>query len=70
MNPPKKIWEILEKLQASTGLPIAATKFDIKIPNYQLQAEYNRDFLTAWFAHPAPDPLNICGFWAGAHWFG
>lgn len=70
LTPPEKIWEILDEMHVATGLPLAATEFDINFPNDQVQADYTRDFLTAWFAHPATESFIMWGFWGGAHWFG
>lgn len=69
-TPPEKLWKILDEMHAATGLPLAATEFDINFPNDQVQADYTRDFLTAWFAHPATESFIMWGFWGGAHWFG
>ena len=46
------------------------SEFDTNFPNEQLQADYYRDFLTAWFAHPATEAFIMWGFWGGAHWMG
>jgi endo-1,4-beta-xylanase len=70
LTAPEQIWKIIDELHSQTGLPIAATEFDINFPNDRLQADYTRDFLTAWFAHPATDSFIMWGFWGGAHWFG
>ncbi len=70
LTPPETIWKILDEVHGATGLPIAATEFDLNFPNDRVQADYTRDFLTAWFAHPATDSFIMWGFWGGAHWFG
>ncbi len=70
LTPPEKIWEILDEMHGATSLPLAATEFDINFPNDQVQADYTRDFLTAWFAHPATESFIMWGFWGGSHWFG
>jgi len=70
LTPPEQIWKILDEMHAGTGLPLAATEFDINFPNDRVQADYTRDFLTAWFAHPATESFIMWGFWGGAHWFG
>lgn len=70
LTPPERIWEILDEVHAATGLPLAATEFDTNFPNDQVQADYTRDFLTAWFSHPATNSFIMWGFWGGAHWFG
>jgi GH35 family endo-1,4-beta-xylanase len=70
LTPPETIWNILDEMHAATGLRLAATEFDINFPNDRVQADYTRDFLTAWFAHPATNSFIMWGFWGGAHWFG
>lgn len=70
LTPPEDIWRILDEIHTATGLPILATEFDMNFPNDRLQADYTRDFLTAWFAHPATEGFIMWGFWGGAHWFG
>ncbi len=70
LTPPVGIWEILDEIHAETGLPLAATEFDINFPNDQVQADYTRDFLTAWFAHPATRSFTMWGFFGRSHWFG
>ncbi|MCD8482166.1 MAG: endo-1,4-beta-xylanase [Verrucomicrobia bacterium] len=70
LTPPETIWEILDEMYAATGLPMAVTEFDTNFPNDEIQADYTRDFLTAWFAHPATKSFLMWGFWGGAHWFG
>lgn len=70
LTPPERIWQILDELHAATGLPLTASEFDMNFPNDQVQAEYTRDFLTAWFSHPATESFIMWGFWGGAHWFG
>lgn len=46
------------------------SEFDMNFPNDRLQADYTRDFLTAWFAHPATEAFIMWGFWGRAHWMG
>lgn len=67
---PERIWEIIDRTHAATGLPLMVSEFDSNVPNERLQAEYTRDFLTAWFAHPATEAFIMWGFWGGAHWMG
>ncbi|MCH8510088.1 MAG: endo-1,4-beta-xylanase [Kiritimatiellae bacterium] len=67
---PEKIWEIIDEVHEATGLPLMISEFDTNFPNEQLQADYYRDFLTAWFAHPATEAFIMWGFWGGAHWMG
>lgn len=65
---PEKIWEIVDEVHDATGLPVMISEFDSNFPNEQLQADYTRDFLTAWFAHPNTEAFIMWGFWGGAHW--
>ncbi len=70
LTPPEKIWSIIDEIHSATDLPVMASEFDMNFPNDRVQADYTRDFLTAWFAHPATDAFIMWGFWGGAHWFG
>ncbi len=47
---------------------IIATEFDINIRDEEAQADYTRDFLTAFFSHPATSGITVWGFWEGCHW--
>lgn len=69
LTPPETMWEIMDELHAATGLPLMVSEFDMNLPNEAVQAEYTRDFLTAWFAHPASEAFIMWGFWGGAHWY-
>ncbi len=68
LTPPERMWEIIDRF-AGLGLPLYVTEFDMNLPDEAVQAEYTRDFLTAWFAHPATAGFIMWGFWAEAHWF-
>lgn len=67
LTPPQKVLDILDRL-AALQLPIHATEFDIAIDDEQTQADYMRDFLIAFFSHPATTSLTQWGFWEGRHW--
>lgn len=67
VTPPERIWTILDKL-AGYGLEIQATEFDVSTDDTELQTDYTRDFMTAYFAHPATVGILMWGFWAGQHW--
>lgn len=67
---PEDVWEIIDEVHEATGLPVMISEFDSNIPNEQMQADYTRDFLTAWFAHPVTEAFIMWGFWGGAHWMG
>lgn len=62
-----ELWAGLERL-AKMKLPIVATEFDIDTTDERFQADYLRDHLTAWFAHPGTDGFLMWGFWEGRHW--
>ena len=70
LTPPETIWEIIDEVHQATGRPLMVSEFDMNLPNETLQADYTRDFLTAWFAHPATEAFIMWGFWGGAHWMG
>ena len=67
LTPPTEIWRIVDRF-AKFGLPIQITEFDLPIDDVQAQADYTRDLLTAWFAHPATTGFTMWGFWAGSMW--
>lgn len=67
---PEDIWRIIDEVHGATGLPLMVSEFDTNLPNERLQADYTRDFLTAWFAHPATEAFIMWGFWGGSHWMG
>ena len=67
LTPPTRVLEILDRF-ATFGKPIQITEFDIDIDDEQLQAAYTRDFMTAFFSHPAADAFVMWGFWEGRHW--
>ncbi|MDH7570860.1 MAG: endo-1,4-beta-xylanase [Armatimonadota bacterium] len=65
--PPEALLKGLDEL-AAFGLPIEATEFDIDTPDEELQADYMRDHLIAFFSHPATIGVVMWGFWEGRHW--
>ena len=67
LTPPEKIISILDRL-ATLKLPIHATEFDIATDDWETQGDYLRDFLTAFFSHPATESITQWGFWEKAHW--
>jgi GH35 family endo-1,4-beta-xylanase len=67
LTPPQKVLDILDRF-ATLRLPIHATEFDISIDDEQTQADYMRDFLIAFFSHPATESVTQWGFWEGRHW--
>lgn len=66
-TPPERIWRILDELD-DFGLPVQCTEFDINADDSEYQVHYMRDFMTAYFAHPATQGILMWGFWAGKHW--
>jgi hypothetical protein len=67
LTPPEKVLEILDRL-STLKLPIHATEFDIATDDEETQGDYMRDFLIAFFSHPATESLTQWGFWEGRHW--
>lgn len=67
LTPPRKVIETLDRL-AALNLPIHATEFDISTDDEATQGDYMRDFLIAFFSHPATESLTQWGFWEGRHW--
>jgi hypothetical protein len=67
LTPPAKVIEILDRL-STLKLPIHATEFDISTDDEETQGDYMRDFLIAFFSHPATESLTQWGFWEGCHW--
>lgn len=68
LTSPERIWEVLDDFHGEFGLPIEATEFDVGTRDEEAQAAYTRDFLLAWYAHPATAGFTKWGFWEGAHW--
>lgn len=69
LTPPESIWRIIDRF-AALGLDLYVTEFDMNYPDEKVQADYTRDFLTAWFSHPATNGFLMWGFYGDAHWFG
>ncbi len=55
-------------LLATAGIDIQVTEFDINTPDEELQADYTRDFLIAFYSHPQTTGLTKWGFWQKKHW--
>lgn len=70
LTAPEDIWAIIDEVHEALDRPIMISEFDMNLPNEALQADYTRDFITAWFAHPATEAFIKWGFWGGAHWMG
>ncbi len=68
LTPPERVWQLIDRFQKSVGLPIEITEFDVSTRDEKAQADYTRDLLTAWFAHPNTAGFTMWGFWEGSHW--
>jgi GH35 family endo-1,4-beta-xylanase len=64
---PEELLAILDRF-AVFGKPLRATEFDFGSNDEQLEADFTRDFLTAFFSHPSVDKIVFWGFWEKAHW--
>lgn len=62
-----RVWQILDRF-ATFGKPIQITEFDIDLGDEEVQGAYQRDFMTAVFAHPSISGFVMWGFWEGRHW--
>lgn len=62
---PVKVLEILDYYQNQVGLPVSITEFDHRIDDEQLQADWERDFLTLCFSHPNVRSFVRWGWWNG-----
>ncbi|MFN3683824.1 MAG: endo-1,4-beta-xylanase [Fimbriimonadaceae bacterium] len=68
LTPPERVWQLIDRFQKTVGLPIEVTEFDVSTRDEKAQADYTRDLLTAWFAHPKTSGFTMWGFWEGSHW--
>lgn len=67
VTPPETLWKILDRF-AVFALPIQITEFDVNTLDETMQANYQRDFMTAVFAHESVNGFVMWGFYEGAHW--
>jgi GH35 family endo-1,4-beta-xylanase len=67
LTEPERIWELCDRF-ALHGLPLVSSEFDVNLADEKLQADYTRDFMTAWFAHPSTSAFLFWGFWQDSHW--
>jgi endo-1,4-beta-xylanase len=67
LTPPEKLWKILDRF-AKFGKPIEVTEFTVDTNDESAQGDYERDFLTAMFAHSATIGVVHWGFWEGQIW--
>ena len=66
LQSPVDIWKLLDRF-GRHGLPIRVTEFDVLHDDPQVQADYQRDFLSAVFAHGSIAGFTMWGFWEGQH---
>lgn len=67
LTSPERVWELCDRF-GRFGLPLECSEFDVVLEDEELQAAFMRDFLTAWFAHPATRAFLFWGFWEAEHW--
>jgi GH35 family endo-1,4-beta-xylanase len=65
---PEVLLATLDHYQKELGLPVRVTEYDFNTDDQQLNADYTRDFLTAYFSHPSVVGIQFWGFWEKAHW--
>jgi endo-1,4-beta-xylanase len=68
LTDPELVWKSIDRWKKETGLPVEITEFDINTRDEIVQADYTRDLLTAWFAHPETKGFTIWGFFESSHW--
>lgn len=66
ITPPETLLKIFDRF-APYG-KIIVTEYDVDIPDEKLQGDYTRDFLIAFYSHPAARSMILWGFWDTAHW--
>ncbi len=62
---PEEVYEVIDYYWNEFGLPIQVTEFDHRVSDLQLQADWQRDFMTICFSHPAMVGFIQWGFWNG-----
>jgi endo-1,4-beta-xylanase len=67
LTPPEKLWKILDRFE-KFNKQIEVTEFTVDTNDEAAQGDYERDFLTAMFAHPATIGVVSWGFWEGQIW--
>jgi endo-1,4-beta-xylanase len=63
LTPPERLLALLDDF-SRFGLPIQANEFDVTVTDPQLQADYERDYMTVLFSHPAVQGIVLWGFFA------
>ncbi|MBN1555854.1 MAG: endo-1,4-beta-xylanase [Phycisphaerae bacterium] len=66
ITPPETLLKMFDRF-APYG-KIIMTEYDVDIPDEKLQGDYLRDFLIAFYSHPAARSMILWGFWDKAHW--
>lgn len=64
---PEQLWTIFDRF-AELALDMQITEFDLSTDDEELQAQYQRDLMTAVFAHEGFNAFLAWGFWEDAHW--
>ena len=59
--------EIFDRF-AKLDLTLKITELDIQTMDWDLQADYMRDFYTVVFGHPSFEAIISWGFWEKSHW--
>jgi endo-1,4-beta-xylanase len=67
VTPIEKMWDILDRF-AKFGLPIRITEYDSNTRDYASQAQFDTDFYTAMYAHPATVGITRWGFYEPIMW--
>lgn len=67
LTPPETVWKLIDEFK-EFGLPLEITEFDVETRDEKAQADYTRDLMTAWFAHPRTTGFTIWGFHEAYHW--
>jgi endo-1,4-beta-xylanase len=67
LTPPETVWALLDEFR-EFKMPLEITEFDVETRDERAQADYTRDLLTAWFAHPTTVGFTMWGFYEGKHW--
>ncbi|MBE7053620.1 MAG: hypothetical protein E7391_05020 [Ruminococcaceae bacterium] len=62
---PESIYNIYEKM-AAYGKRLKVTEYDFSTTDFELQANFTRDFMITTFSHPSMDGLIMWGFRGGA----
>lgn len=64
---PERLLSTIDRF-AAFGKELMATEFTVNIDDEAAQADYTRDFYTAFFSHPLTSGIITWGFWEGRHY--